>query len=50
MYFAGEALNDRDAVLARVPAPERPRVVIEPQRGPGAEPPLHVFDIVIARG
>jgi len=25
-------------------------VVIEPQRGTGAEPPLYVFDIVIARG
>jgi protocatechuate 3,4-dioxygenase beta subunit len=50
MYFAGEALNDRDAVLARVPASERPRVVIEPQRGAGAEPPLYVFDVVIAPG
>jgi protocatechuate 3,4-dioxygenase beta subunit len=50
MYFAGEALNDRDLVLARVPAPERPRVVIEPQPGADTGPPLFVFDVVIARG
>jgi protocatechuate 3,4-dioxygenase beta subunit len=50
MYFAGEALNERDLVLARVPAPERPRVVIEPQRDAGGGPPLFVFDLVVARG
>lgn len=50
MYFAGEPLNERDAVLARVPASERPRVVIAPQRGADAGPPLFVFDVVIARG
>jgi len=50
MYFAGEALNDRDLVLARVPQSERPRVVIESQRGADPGPPLYVFDVVIARG
>jgi len=50
MYFAGEALNARDLVLARVRESERPRVVIEPQPGADAGPPLYVFDVVIARG
>jgi protocatechuate 3,4-dioxygenase beta subunit len=50
MYFAGEALNERDAVLARVPASERPRVVVAPQRGADVQPLVFVFDVVIARG
>lgn len=48
MYFAGEELNDVDIVLARVPAAERPKVVIQPVPGNDAVP-VFVFDITIAR-
>lgn len=48
MYFAGEALNDADIVLKRVPPAERPRVVIVGQRSANGEPPVYAFDIAIA--
>lgn len=50
MYFAGEALNDRDILLSRVPEAERPKLVIAPTRGAAADPPLFTFDLTIARG
>lgn len=50
MYFAGEALNDRDILLRRVSAAERPRLVIAPTRGAATDPPLFTFDLTIAHG
>ena len=50
MYFAGEALNDRDILLSRLPEAERPKLVIAPTRGAAADPPLFTFDLTIARG
>jgi protocatechuate 3,4-dioxygenase beta subunit len=48
MYFAGEALNDADLVLKRVPEAERPKVVIAGRRPADGEPPVFAFDIAIA--
>ena len=48
MYFAGEALNDADIVLKRVPQAERPKVVIAGLRPAAGEPPVFQFDIAIA--
>jgi len=48
MYFAGEALNDADLVLKRVPDAERPKVVITGRRPAEGEPPVFAFDIAIA--
>lgn len=48
MYFAGEALNDADLVLKRVPPAERPKVVIAGRRPADGEPPVFQFDIAIA--
>ena len=49
MYFAGEALNDKDGVLRRVPEAERPRVVITARQGGEDDVPLFEFDLVVAR-
>ena len=48
MYFAGEALNDADIVLKRVPVAERSKVVIAGRRPADGEPPVFAFDIAIA--
>lgn len=50
MYFEGEALNDSDILLSRVPMAERPRLVIAPTGGAATDPPLYTFDLTIARG
>jgi protocatechuate 3,4-dioxygenase beta subunit len=50
MYFAGEALNDRDILLSRVPEAERPKLVIAPIRAAATDPPLFKFDLTIAHG
>lgn len=50
MYFAGEALNDRDILLRNVSEAERPKLVITPMRSTGQDPPLYTFDLTIARG
>jgi protocatechuate 3,4-dioxygenase beta subunit len=49
MYFAGEALNEKDGVLRRVPEAERSSVVIVPRKGDGDEVPVLEFDLVVAR-
>lgn len=48
MYFAGEKLNEIDIVLRRVPAGERPRVIITPVTQHDAIP-VFDFDITIAK-
>lgn len=48
MYFAGEALNDADIVLKRVPEAERSKVVIAGRRPADGELPVFAFDIAIA--
>jgi protocatechuate 3,4-dioxygenase, beta subunit len=48
MYFAGEALNESDLLLSRVPLVERPRLVIAPTLGDTAAPALYTFDMTIA--
>ena len=48
MYFAGEALNDADIVLKRVPVAERSKVVIVGRRPADGEPPVFAFNIAIA--
>jgi len=48
MYFAGEALNEADVVLARVPPAERERVVRPAVERPDS-PPTFPFDLTIAR-
>lgn len=48
MYFAGEALNDADIVLRRVPAAERARVVISPTVTAPKGSPVFRFDVTIA--
>lgn len=47
MYFAGEALNERDIVLARVPVDERHRVVVTPARAAGEDAPVYGFDLAL---
>lgn len=49
MYFAGEALNDKDGVLRRVPEAERPRVVIAPGKADGGDTPVFEFDLVVSK-
>ncbi len=49
MYFAGEALNDTDRVLAQVPREAWPRVVIAGIDGTAGQPPTYPFDLTIAR-
>lgn len=49
MYFAGEALNEEDHVLRRVPEAERPRVVIAAGGGNGDGTPVFEFDLVVSR-
>ena len=49
MYFAGEALNDEDGVLRRVPEAERARVVIAAGKTEGDETPVFEFDLVVAK-
>jgi protocatechuate 3,4-dioxygenase beta subunit len=49
MYFAGEKLNEADAVLQKVPLSERPRVVIAGVKGGAQDPALFKFDLVIVR-
>jgi protocatechuate 3,4-dioxygenase beta subunit len=49
MYFAGEALNDKDGVLRRVPEAERPRVVIAAGTREGDDAPVFEFDLVVAK-
>jgi len=48
MYFAGEALNEKDVLLRDVPEAERPRLVIKPVRGTNGEPPVYEFDLAFA--
>ena len=48
MYFADEALNDRDILLSRVPVAERPKLVIKPAPAKNGEPPLFEFDLTFA--
>ena len=48
MYFADEALNDRDILLSRVPVAERPKLVIKPSPAKNGEPPLFEFDLTFA--
>jgi protocatechuate 3,4-dioxygenase beta subunit len=48
MYFAGEALNDRDILLSRVSATERPKLVIKPAPAANGEPPVFEFDLTFA--
>jgi protocatechuate 3,4-dioxygenase beta subunit len=50
MYFAGEALNEKDGVLRRVPEAERPRVVIAAGKDDRDDTPVYGFDLVVARG
>ena len=49
MYFAGEKLNDADALLSRVPAAERHKIVIAPGRAGAGEVPVFQFDMVVAK-
>lgn len=49
MYFAGEALNEKDGVLRRVPEAERTRVVITPRKDDGDEVPVLEFDLVVSK-
>lgn len=52
MYFAGNPLNDQDAILEQLPAAERARVVIPFSPAPvGMEPGALIgeFDITLAR-
>jgi protocatechuate 3,4-dioxygenase beta subunit len=49
MYFAGEQLNDKDALLMRVPVAERPRLVIAPATNGAGDVPVFQFDMVVAR-
>jgi protocatechuate 3,4-dioxygenase beta subunit len=48
MYFAGEALNDSDILLNRVPDAERQKLVIEQAPGRNGEPPLYEFDLTLS--
>lgn len=48
MYFAGEALNEVDIVLQRVPAAARSRVVIAAQNAGAQAPPVYEFDVTLA--
>jgi len=48
MYFADEALNDRDILLSRVPVAERPKLVIKPAPAKNGEPALFEFDLTFA--
>lgn len=50
MYFDGEALNENDILLNRVPVAERPKLVIKPAAATNGEPPLFEFDLAFARG
>lgn len=50
MYFAGEALNEADIILSRVPEVERPKLVIKPAPATNGEPPVFEFDLAFARG
>jgi len=49
MYFAGEKLNDSDALLSRVPAAERGKVVIAATRAANGDVPVYQFDMVMAK-
>lgn len=49
MYFAGEKLNDPDVVLAKVPAADRNKVVINAGKSNADNLPLFAFDITIAK-
>jgi protocatechuate 3,4-dioxygenase, beta subunit len=49
MYFAGEELNDADALLSRVPAAERHKIVIAPGKAAAGEVPVFQFDMVVAK-
>lgn len=49
MYFAGEALNEKDIVLARVPRADWPKVIIAGRAGAADQPPTYAFDVTIAR-
>jgi protocatechuate 3,4-dioxygenase beta subunit len=48
MYFAGEALNEKDAVLARVPREDWRKVIAEARVDAAEQPPTYAFDITIA--
>ncbi len=48
LYFAGEALNDNDRILAAVPAGERERVVVDFSRTRADGIPSGRFDVVLA--
>lgn len=48
MYFAGEALNDKDIVLARVPEAERPKVVLAAVTLAGEDVPEYRFELTLA--
>lgn len=49
MYFAGEALNEKDIVLADLPREEWPKVIIAGRAGAADQPPTYAFDITVAR-
>lgn len=49
MYFAGEALNEKDGVLRRVPEAERPKVVIAARKDGADTTGVFEFDLVVAR-
>ena len=49
MYFAGDALNDQDLILKRIPKNERPKVVIPLQNIAGESHPVANFNISLEK-
>lgn len=49
MYFEGEALNEKDIVLARVPRADWPKVIRPAVPGGAGAPPSFAFDLTIAK-